>query len=210
MNLKAICLVLAASAVAAPAKADSGNTSALLTAVLKLQQQRSTSTYEGILAALTQPIRLYDLAGDGLTASDLDVVDQYRATRLRGQRLALFLSRDLNNDRQVSREELDLTARLGLADGSGADLLQLRFDQLDLDHNGILSWDEMSAAPSIGGGRPSDTTAIRAVTIDADPTPNTPFTIEDAHTIVDQLFAIYDTDKNSVLDPSELRAARSG
>lgn len=191
---------------AAPA-ATRGISAATLQALMTAPGRSGSFTYEDVLAAVTRPIRLYDLNGDGLSADELDLVDQVRAAQMRAQTVQRFLFADLNNDRQVTREEFNAATRVGTSFRSQPKA----FEDADTDGNGILSWDEMTSAP---GGMSTNydqmqRQRVMAITLDIDPTPDTNFTIADAKTAADNIMAAFDTNHDGVLDSSEVVLARA-
>jgi len=92
-------------------------------------------TYEDVLAAITRPVRLYDLNGDGLSRDELDIPDEIQAAQIRAQAAMRFLPADLNNDRQVTRAEYDLVAKASPQFQRQPNA----FEQADTNGDGIIS-----------------------------------------------------------------------
>jgi Ca2+-binding EF-hand superfamily protein len=177
----------------------------LIDALMRVPSPGISMTYEGVIARLSDPIRINDVDGNGLDSAEIDLISQVRTARERANQLLRFLAFDLNNDRQVSREEVDRVDRTSI--GGGADPRQVLalFDATDINRDQILDWDEMGAPRNNG-----DTSYERTLQtiVSFDPTSATPFTLEDAKTLADQLFAKLDADRNGVLDRTELAAGR--
>ena len=168
----------------------------------------SPATREQVLAAITRPIRLYDIDGNGLTREELDAAGNIAVARQRAERAGRLLVADLNNDQRITREEYMLTARSTPSLGQTPDTA---FDLVDTNKDGVLDWQEITTLPTPNAPTSMQATVDRwvAVTFGIDPTPTTPFTLDDAAAVTDGLFAAIDTDKDNVLEASEIRAVRT-
>lgn len=164
-----------------------------------LQIGDPTNSYEGVVAELSKVVRLYDVNGDGVTDDELDVADLHAAAKARAQAAMQFLSADLDNDLQMTRAEREIFARLG------NDALSVeQFDALDHDANGTIDWREVSDQ-AVARGRIVQKANLRRVSLDIDPTPGTPFTLADATTLADELFAVADLNDDRLVDGGERR-----
>jgi hypothetical protein len=187
---------------AAPSLSD-----AQIVAATKAVVPLSNATYEQVLAALTQPIRRLDINGDGLDRNEILAADGIGAALRRSLRVALFLRADFNNDQRVTRAEYDLAIRND-ASFQGRDA---SFDAADLNHDGVLDWPEITTSPPTPYpvNLHEASTRYFAQTLAIDPTPDTPFTIADATTVADGIFARLDTNGDHVLEANELEAVRN-
>ena len=181
---------------------------ATIQAILSSPGRNGTITLEDVIAAMTRPIRLYDLNGDGLSADELAIPGQIAAARMRAQSAETFLPFDLNGDQQVTRQEFDIVSKAGQMQPGNLDKMCLPPPTRTATVSSAGT--RMTAMrPGYGNTDQFQQKQQRALTLDIDPTPDTNFTLADAKTAADSLMALYDLDHNGVIDPSEIAEART-
>lgn len=166
---------------------------------------------EAAISQAVQPIRLYDLDGDGLDQNDIDAVANSGRAQAVAMRMQQWVRYDLNLDGKITKKEVELTNRLmnGGRGGNGDGNLE-SFARADLNGDGVITWDELVNAQGDGPdnyarhlGRMGNVEGIMSLDQNGDGK----VTVEEATNAVKAAFASFDQNGNGVLEQDELRKA---
>src|SRR4051812_40082739 len=105
------------------------------------------ATIEKAVTEALQPIRNYDLDGDGLDAADVHTAETIALTSQRSILLAHYLSFDLDGDLKLTEQEIRRFMRGQSRDRSASELAQgvAQIMYLDRNRDSVVSLDEIYA-----------------------------------------------------------------
>lgn len=164
---------------------------------------------EAAISQAVQPIRLYDLDGDGLDQNDIDAVVNFGKAQAAAMRMQQWMPYDLNLDGKITRKEVEIADRIQNSGRGNNGERSDNFARTDLNQDGVITWDELVNVPAnvsanyVPNNRFRNFGAILAFDQNGDGK----VTVEEATSIIKSAFAKFDQNGNGVIDGDEMLKA---
>jgi hypothetical protein len=159
---------------------------------------------EKAVAEALQPIRAYDIDGDGLDAGDVDTAEAIALARQRSPLLARYLYFDLDGDLKFTEREVRTTMRGDFHGRSDSEVAQViaQIMVVDRNHDDVVSLDEIYAAAVLEWHDQTTFRQLRQL-LAADPDSDGRVTLAEIEALVRAALGSVDANGDGVIDEAE-------
>jgi uncharacterized protein YbjQ (UPF0145 family) len=159
------------------------------------------------VAEALQPIRTYDIDGDGLDAADVNTAEAIALARQRSPLLARYLYFDLDGDLEFTEREVRTTMRGDFHGRSDSEVAQViaQIMVVDRNHDDVVSLGEIYAAAALDWHDQTTFRQLRQL-LAADPDGNGRVTLGEIEGLVRAALGGVDANGNGLIDEAEYAA----